>query len=213
MTTGRMAGTKHIDRIRGPVRRLERVPFHDACGSIENKETDVLKKTSAYTGLVIVTAAGALLTSSPAYALDSLVRGSHVRTHHRSHHRNRNWNGNSHHGRIFIRIYIYNKNNNHAVAVARPEHRRRTVIRDADPIDDMLRGGGGGATGGGAASGGVVSQQAPRTANEGVAPASSNAAPVSSTPDQSSTGAAGAPSTTGAAPAALDEATTGNVSP
>jgi hypothetical protein len=83
----------------------------------------VLKKTSAYTGLVIVTAAGALLTSSPAYALDSIVRGSHSSNHYRSHHRNHNWNGNRHHGRIFIRIYIYNKNNNHAVAIARPEHR------------------------------------------------------------------------------------------
>ena len=84
----------------------------------------MLKKTSAYTGLVIVTAAGALLASSPAYALDGLVRGSSVHNHHRSHHRNRNWNGNAHHGRIFIRIYIYNKNNNHAVAIARPERRR-----------------------------------------------------------------------------------------
>jgi hypothetical protein len=178
----------------------------------------VLKKTSAYTGLVIVTAAGALLTSSPAYALDSLVRGSHVRTHHRSHHRNRNWNGNSHHGRIFIRIYIYNKNNNHAVAVARPEHRRRAVIRDAAPMDGVIGAGTGGG-GGGGGGGSVTAGQAPRTADEGAAPASSNAAPLSSAPDQSSTGTAGAPSTTGAsgatgaAPPALDEATTGNVSP
>jgi hypothetical protein len=176
----------------------------------------VLKKTSAYTGLVIVTAAGALLTSSPAYALDGLVRGSHVRFHHRSHHRNHNWNGNAHHGRIFIRIYIYNKNNNHAVAVARPEHRRRPVIRDAAPVDGVI------GTGIGGGGGGVAAGQAPRTADEGAAPASSNAAPLSSTPDQSSTGTAGAPSTsgtsgasgsTGAAPPALDEATTGNVSP
>ncbi|MBO0882311.1 MAG: hypothetical protein J2P17_18625 [Mycobacterium sp.] len=84
----------------------------------------MLNKTGAYTGLVIATAAGALLTSSPAYALDSLVNGgSWSSSHHRSHHRNRNWNGNHHHARIFIRIYIYNKNNNHAVAIARPERR------------------------------------------------------------------------------------------
>ncbi|MFB9834408.1 hypothetical protein [Actinoallomurus acaciae] len=51
----------------------------------------MLKKTSASTGLVIVTAAGALLTSSPAYALDSLAQGSCCSIHHRSHHRNRNW--------------------------------------------------------------------------------------------------------------------------
>lgn len=93
----------------------------------------MLKKTSASAGLVIVTAAGALLTSSPAYALDSLVRGAHVHSHHRSHHRNRNWNGNHHRGRIFIRIYIYNKNNNHAVALARPERRE---TRPAAFVDD-----------------------------------------------------------------------------
>jgi hypothetical protein len=97
----------------------------------------VLNKTSAYSGLVVVTAAGALLTSSPAYALDSLARGSWSSHHHRSHHRNHNWNGHVHHGRIFIRIYIYNKNNNHAVAVARPERReaRRTAfVRDDEPF-------------------------------------------------------------------------------
>jgi len=179
----------------------------------------VLKKTSAYTGLVIVTAAGALLTSSPAYALDSLVRGSHVRSHHRSHHRNRNWNGNAHHGRIFIRIYVYNKNNNHAVAVARPEHRPHAVHHDGVPVYGTL----GTTTDGG--GGGVTAQQAPATANDGAAsdPASSNSAPVSGTPDQGSTGTAGAPSTTAGAPSTtggaagaaptLDEGATGNVSP
>ena len=162
----------------------------------------MLKKTSAYTGLVIVTAAGALLTSSPAYALDSMVRGSHSRSHHRSHHRNHNWNGHRHHGRIFIRIYIYNKNNNHAVAVARPEHRRHhhPVLREAVPVGGTL------------GTGGVTPQRVPAAVNDGaaLAPASSNQAPVSSTPNQGSTGSAGAPG--GAAPA-LDESTTGNVSP
>jgi hypothetical protein len=86
----------------------------------------VLKKTSASIGLVIAAAAAAPLTSSPAYAHANQLRGWHGHHHyssHRSHHRNHNWNGNRHHGRIFIRIYIYNKNNNHAVAIARPEHR------------------------------------------------------------------------------------------
>lgn len=94
----------------------------------------MLKKTSASTGLVIVTAAGALLASSPAYALDSLAQGCCSSHHHRSHHRNRNWNGNHHRGRIYIRIYIYNKNNNHAVALARPEHEQREVppVRQVD---------------------------------------------------------------------------------
>jgi hypothetical protein len=86
----------------------------------------VLKKTSASIGLVIAAAAAAPLTSSPAYAHANQLRGWHGNHHyssHRSHHRNHNWNGNRHHGRVFIRIYIYNKNNNHAVAIARPEHR------------------------------------------------------------------------------------------
>jgi hypothetical protein len=83
----------------------------------------VLKKTSASIGLVIAAAAGAPLTSSPAYAHANMVRGWHSHHSHHSHHRNRNWNGNRHRARIFIRIYVYNKNNNHAVAIARPERR------------------------------------------------------------------------------------------
>ena len=141
----------------------------------------MLKKTSAATGLVIVTAAGALLASSPAYALDGLVRGSHVRVHHRSHHRNHNWNGNRHHARIFIRIYIYNKNNNHAVALARPERRRREFVRDAVPMDGVLR-----------ATRGLTVRRAPvRTASREIAPASepaTNLTPVNTTPNQESVG-------------------------
>jgi hypothetical protein len=156
----------------------------------------VLKKTSASAGLVIVTAAGALLASSPAYALDSLTSGSHVRIHHRSHHRNRNWNGNRHHGRIFIRIYIYNKNNNHAVAVARPERRhRRPMVMDAVP--EPLAGG--------------ATREAPvGTTAQDVPPApapaaETNQAPASTTADQTpQTAPAEAPAT-----APLDEAATG----
>lgn len=97
----------------------------------------MLNKTSAYIGLVIATAAGALLANSPANAQVDLVRGSHHHRHHghhfRFHHRshNRNWNGNHNRPRIFIRIYIYNKNNNRAIAVARPERGR---FSDADRI-------------------------------------------------------------------------------
>jgi hypothetical protein len=97
----------------------------------------VLKKVSASTALVIAAAAGAPLTSPPAYAHANVLRGWHGHHHHhssRSHHRNRNWNGNRHHRRVFIRIYIYNKNNNHAVALARPERGddRPTVVRRHD---------------------------------------------------------------------------------
>ena len=100
----------------------------------------MLKKTSASIGLVISSALFAPLTSSPAYAHANQLRGwhSHHRSSHHSRHHNRNWNGNRHHARIFVRIYIYNKNNNHAVAVARPERRedRPTAIHvdDRRPI-------------------------------------------------------------------------------
>jgi hypothetical protein len=185
----------------------------------------VLNKTSAYTGLVIVTAAGALLTSSPAYALDSLARGgSWSSNHHRSHHRNHNWNGNRHHGRIFIRIYIYNKNNNHAVAVARPEHRRHR--RDFVPTDGVL--GGVGAAGGLTAANQTPATSTPDTASTNQAPASTNQAPASTNQAPASTneapaaapvntgtpadqGTVGAPAASRVAP--LDEGATGNVSP
>ena len=71
----------------------------------------MLKKTSASAGLVIVTAAGTLLASSPAYALDSLVRGSYVHSHHRSHHRNRNWNANEEDSINRIRLPFNSTNN------------------------------------------------------------------------------------------------------
>jgi hypothetical protein len=120
----------------------------------------VLKKTSASLGLAIAAAVFAPLTSSPAYAHANQLRGwhSHHRSSHHSHHRNHNWNGHRHHGRIFIRIYIYNKNNNHAVAVARPERRETrpaTVVRDDDPFS--------------AAPGVLTARRVPRT--ERVAPA------------------------------------------
>jgi hypothetical protein len=171
----------------------------------------VLNKTSAYSGLVVVTAAGALLTSSPAYALDSLARGSWSSHHHRSHHRNHNWNGHVHHGRIFIRIYIYNKNNNRAIALAKPEHRRR---HDVDPVIIGRR-----------HNSSPTVEEARRTpardtAATDVTPASTtpvdNTPPSSAPADQGTTGSApstaGAPAAGGTTPT-LDEAATGNVSP
>ena len=103
----------------------------------------MLKKTSACIGLVVATAAGALLASSPASAQVNLAHYSHhYRSHHyRSHHHNRNWNGNRHHGRIFIRIYIYNKNTNHAQALAAAPRRHRPlrIVRDPGRFDDGMR--------------------------------------------------------------------------
>ncbi len=96
----------------------------------------MLKRTSASIGLVIAAALGAPLAGTPAYAHATMAQGWHSSHRHYSHHRNHNWNGNRHHGRIFIRIYIYNKNNNHAVAVARPERReaRPSWLGDDDPF-------------------------------------------------------------------------------
>jgi hypothetical protein len=101
----------------------------------------VLKRTSASIGLVVAAAAGAPLTSAPAYAQANIIRGSHSHHSHHSHHRNRNWNGNRHRARIFIRIYVYNKNNNHAVAIARPEHREAspTSSSGGDPFFGLRR--------------------------------------------------------------------------
>jgi hypothetical protein len=110
-----------------PKRRRARASIHEAIGPIGNKETDVLKKTSAYSGLVIATAAGALITSSPAYAQVDLGRDSSSSSHrHRTH--NRNWNGNHNRPRIYIRIYVYNKNNNRAIAVVHPERDRAVHV-------------------------------------------------------------------------------------
>jgi hypothetical protein len=90
----------------------------------------VLKKTSACTGLVIATAAGALLASPPAHAQVDLGRYS-SHHHHRTH--NRNWNGNHNRPRIFIRIYVYNKNNNRAQALIQaPRDRERPIILSRD---------------------------------------------------------------------------------
>jgi hypothetical protein len=94
----------------------------------------VLKRTSASLGLAIAAALFAPLTSPPAYAHANLLRGRHgSHQSHYAHHRNRNWNGNRHHGRIFIRIYVYNKNNNRAIALARPaESREERPVREDD---------------------------------------------------------------------------------
>ena len=110
----------------------------------------MLKKTSASIGLVVAAAAGAPLTSTPAYAQANLLQGWHSHHHHSRHlSHNRNWNGNRHRARIFIRIYVINKNNNRAQAVvARPAHREdrpALTARDADPIGGDATGAGEGA--------------------------------------------------------------------
>jgi hypothetical protein len=84
----------------------------------------VLKKTSASIGLVVATAAGILLSGAPAQAQSSSI-SSCCFGHHSRHHGS-NWNGNRTRPRIFVRIYIYNKNNNAAVARNGARQRQRT---------------------------------------------------------------------------------------
>jgi hypothetical protein len=83
----------------------------------------VLKKTCVASGMLIATAAGAILTSLPAFAAAPSWGGgccssSHSRYGHFSH--NRSWNGSENQGYNHIRLHLKNKNNN--VAVARTGH-------------------------------------------------------------------------------------------
>jgi hypothetical protein len=84
------------------------------------KETDVLKKTCATGGLLLFTAAGALLASSPVSAQVPASGGgccgSHSSISHFSRHHNRNWNGSENSNLNHIRLHINNRNNNIAVA-------------------------------------------------------------------------------------------------
>jgi hypothetical protein len=79
----------------------------------------VLKKTCVASGMLIATAAGAILTSLPAFAAAPSWGGgccssSHSRFGHFSH--NRSWNGSENEGFNHIRLRIHNRNNNIAVA-------------------------------------------------------------------------------------------------
>ncbi len=80
----------------------------------------MLKKTCATGGLLLATAAGALLTSSPVSAQVPAwgggCCGSHSSFHSFSRHHNRNWNGNQNTNLNRIRLRIHNRNNNIAVA-------------------------------------------------------------------------------------------------
>jgi hypothetical protein len=78
----------------------------------------VLKKTCVASGMLIGTAAGAILTSLPAFAAAPAWGGggccSSSRFGHFSH--NRSWNGNENESLNHIRLHIRNRNNNIAVA-------------------------------------------------------------------------------------------------
>ena len=76
----------------------------------------MLKKTSVVGGMLIATAAGAVMTSLPVFATPTYGGGccSSTRFGHFSH--NRSWNGNENENLNHIRLRIHNRNNNIAVA-------------------------------------------------------------------------------------------------
>jgi hypothetical protein len=78
----------------------------------------VLKKTCLASGMLIATAAGAVITSLPAFAevptWGGCCSSSHSRFGHFSH--NRSWNGSENENRNHIRLRIHNRNNNIATA-------------------------------------------------------------------------------------------------
>lgn len=86
----------------------------------------MLKKTCVAGGMLIATAAGAMITSLPAFAEVPAWGGccgsSHSSFFHNA--RNRNWNGSESENLNHIRLHLNNRNNN--IAVARtPEEERR----------------------------------------------------------------------------------------
>jgi hypothetical protein len=92
----------------------------------------VLKKTAAAGGVLIATAAGALVTCSPAFAQPTLT--GHSLTHLVTN-KNRNWNGSENESYNHIRLRIHNRNNNIAVARVPREERRRPLVADnAEPV-------------------------------------------------------------------------------
>ncbi len=88
----------------------------------------MLKKTSVVGGMLIATAAGAMITSLPAFAqVPAWGGGGCCSSSHSSffhHARNRNWNGNESDNMNHIRLRIHNRNNNIAVARTQGEGRR-----------------------------------------------------------------------------------------
>ena len=87
----------------------------------------MLKKTCVASGMLIATAAGAIITSLPAFAEVPAWGGCCSSSHSRffNHARNRNWNGNESENLNRIRLRIHNRNNNIAVARTQQEERGR----------------------------------------------------------------------------------------
>ena len=97
----------------------------------------MLKKTCVASGMLIATAAGAILTSLPAFAAAPSWGGgccssSHSRYGHSSH--NRSWNGSENEGYNHIRLRLHNRNNNIAVARTQEEREHHHIPLVGAPI-------------------------------------------------------------------------------
>ena len=94
----------------------------------------MLKKTCIAGGMLIATAAGAAISSVPAFAevpaWGGCCSSSHTSFFH--HARNRNWNGNESENLNRIRLRIHNRNNNIAVARTERDERQRPIIVERD---------------------------------------------------------------------------------
>jgi hypothetical protein len=99
-----------------PERRPVRASRH-----FDSKETIVLKKTCVTGGMLIATAAGAIIAGAPAFAA-APTGGSCSSSCFGSGTHNRSWNGTENEGFNHIRLHLRNRNNN--IAVARPGGRR-----------------------------------------------------------------------------------------
>jgi hypothetical protein len=94
----------------------------------------MLKKTSLIGGMLIATAAGAVITSVPAFAQVPTWGGDCCGNSNNSHHhfsdrqRNRNWSGNENDNFNRIRLRIHNRNNNVAVARTPQQRENRPFI-------------------------------------------------------------------------------------
>lgn len=97
------------------------------------------KKTIMATGLLIAAAAGGVVTGPSASAKVRTDGGSsHNRHNFWQHHRNRNWNGNDNDELNHIRGRIHNRNNDIAVARARPNRRAQEAVGRC--IDSAVQG-------------------------------------------------------------------------
>src|SRR5437588_11619684 len=93
----------------------------------DSKETTVLKKTCVASGMLIAAAAGATITSLPAFASTPTCGGGCCSSHSFVHfYHNRSCCGSENDAFHHIRLHISNRNNNIAVARTPQQRERRS---------------------------------------------------------------------------------------